>query len=344
MRALLSITLLGLAACPGSKTTTTDTTPAAKECPVTDTTTTTPPDTTTEPEREVDPRIALLEEKIEAATEAWEQATLHAQLGNVLWAGSCSSDVYGLCIEKIETHPKPKTTCGVYSLESVTSRIVPVPRDQAMVDKAIEHFQTALKLYDNGKLLGKRPTDKELAKMDDATINSFNHNMRLALEIGDAQLALIDRDFEAAFVMEFPTGLDFTNAPDESRKRFDGWFQTTVDMLAKANQAYTKLGDDKALTAWVEGVKFSSRYRRGALNQWFADQLFNAPVPVDLQGDEELYEVYCDTLFDKAEPLEANALQLFKSCVLDANKAKITGVWPEQCRHEYNEIDPATVL
>jgi len=343
MRALLSITLLGLAACPGSKTTTTDTTTAAKECPVTETT---PPETTTEPEpeREVDPRIAVLEEKIAAATEAWEQATLHAQLGNVLWAGSCADDVYGLCIEKIETHPKPKTTCGVYSLESVTSRIVAVPRDQAMADQAIEHFQTALKLYDNGKILGKRPTDKELAKMDDATINSFNHNMRLAVEIGDAQLALIDRDFEAAFVMEFPAGLDFTNKQQESLKRFDTWFQTTVDMLAKANKAYTQLGDDKALRAWDQTVKFSSLYRRGALNQWFADQLFNAPVPLDLQGDEELYEVYCDTLFDKAEPLEANALELFKSCVLDANKAKITGVWPEQCRHEYNEIDPATVL
>ena len=45
-------------------------------------------------------------------------------------------------------------------------------------------------------------------------------------------------------------------------------------------------------------------------------------------------------LLDQAQPLEDTALATFKACVADAAAAGITGVWPEQCQHELEVLDP----
>lgn len=294
MRAHLSITFL-LAACGGGATTTKPTTPGLDEPP---------------PEGDVEPdEVAALTAQLEAAEDPAEKARLHAELGALLWEQSCPDAVFGLCIAKTEVTLAPRTTCASYQLESVTSNIEPVARDEAKAAAAIEHFEAALE--------GGDPAQR-----------------------GAARLALIDRDFETAFGHPFPRDLDFQKDKKGSTQRFNDWFGGTVKRLEKANIAYRDLGADAELAAVDPSYKLAGAYRRGSLTQWFADQLFRAPVPADLQADEDLHQTYCDALFDKAEPLEASALAMFKACVADADKAGYTGVWRDQCQLELEALDP----
>lgn len=258
-----------------------------------------------------DPEIAALEAQLAGAKEPAAQASLHAQLGSLLWARSCPDAVFGLCIAKADVAAPARTTCASYQVDSVTSNVSSLARDAEHARRAVEHFEAALAL-DAG--------------------------------LGEPRLALIDRDFEVAFSSHFPTDLDFAADPSGSARRFDAWFTGTTETLGKANQAYLALATDPTVFAATPSVKFAAAYRMGALAQWFADQLFQAPVPINLQADEELYQAYCDTLFDKAEPLEAHALETFSGCVTGAKAAGVTGVWPDQCHAELLALDPTSKL
>lgn len=269
--------------------------------------------TTTTPEPAADPRIADLLAKLEAAQDPAEQARLHVQIGAILWEASCPEPVYGLCIAKTKQTVAPRSTCAGYQLESVTSSVTPVARNTDDAASAVEHFEAAVAL------------------VDDPAITAA------------ARLSLIDRDFEDSFAHPFPTGLDFENDPQGAAKAFEGWFNDTVARLAKINSAYGALADDDTLYAADPSYRYAGAYRIGALAQWFADQLFQAPVPLNLQGDEDLYQAYCDALFDQAEPLEAKALATFQACAGDAAASGVTGTWPEQCQHELETLDPTLV-
>jgi hypothetical protein len=257
-----------------------------------------------------DPRIADLLAQLDAAEDPDDQARLHGQVGTILWDASCGQPSYGLCITRTTRTVAPRTTCAGYQLESVTSNIEPVARDVEDAAAAVAHFEAALAIAPS------------------------------SASTGAARLALIDRDFEEAFAHPFPADLDFERDPQGASKTFDAWFTGTVARLATINDAYLALAADATLYAADPTYRFASAYRRGALAQWFADQLFAAPVPPNLQADEDLYQTYCDALFDQAEPLERNALATFKACVADAAAAGVTGVWPEQCQHELQALDP----
>lgn len=269
--------------------------------------------TNTPPQKPGDPRIAELLAQLEAAQAPEEQARLHVQIGSILWEASCPEPVYGLCIAKTKATVAARTTCAGYQLESVTSSIAPVARDTDDAATAVEHFEAAVAL-------------------DDASAITAT-----------ARLSLVDRDFEESFAHPFPTGLDFERDPQGAAKEFNAWFSETVARLGKINASYAALADDDTLYAADPSYRYAGAYRIGALADWFADQLYQAPVPLNLQGDEDLYQAYCDALFDQAEPLEAKALATFQACVADAAASGVTGVWPEQCQHELEALDPTLV-
>jgi len=238
------------------------------------------------------------------------QARLHIQNGSSAWTASCPDAVSGLCIARTERTAAPRTTCASYQLESVTSNIVPVARVAADAATAVEHFEAAIALAGASSITAA------------------------------ARLALIDRDFEQAFAHPFPTGLNFEGDPQGAAQQFDAWLTGTVARLASINTAYVALAADQQLYAADPTYRFAVAYRIGALAQWLADQLFGGPVPNSFQGDEDLYFAYCDALFDQAEPLEAKALATFQACVTDAAAAGVTGIWPAQCQHELEALDP----
>lgn len=269
--------------------------------------------TTAPPPASGDPRIADLLARLEATRDPEEQASLHVQIGSILWEASCPEPVYGLCIAKTKVTAAARTTCASYQLESVTSNIAPVARDAGDAATAVAHFEAAVALD------GASPITAA------------------------ARLALIDRDFEEAFGHPFPTGLDFERDPQGAAKQFETWLTATVAALGKVNAAYAELAAADALHAADPSYRFAAAYRIGSLAQWFADQLFQAPVPVNLQADADLYQVYCDALFDQAEPLEAKALATFRACVADAAAEGVTGTWPEQCQRELEALDPTLV-
>ncbi len=270
--------------------------------------TTTPKDPVDEvapPDPVGDPRIPELTARLEAATDPVEIATLHAQLGSVHWELSCPDAVHGLCIRKTDVEVAPRTTCASYQVDSVTSNVEPIARDAAHAAAAVEHFEAALSV-------DAAPPDA----------------------LGGARLAMIDRDFEAVFGEGFPRDLDLEHDQAGSLKRFEAWMIGTTQTVARAHKLY------KELAVSTPSFRFATLYRRGSLTQWLADQLFHAPVPVSYQPDAELYQSYCDALFDQAEPLERVALDAFRACVAEAKAGGVTGVWPEQCRVELLALDP----
>jgi hypothetical protein len=85
--------------------------------------------------------------------------------------------------------------------------------------------------------------------------------------------------------------------------------------------------------------------RVGQIYQDYSSQLFGAEIPKDLPEVDQWGNtprlLYCDTLVEKAEPIEAKALQGFSTCLETATKYSWYNDWSRLCERELNQLRPA---
>ena len=76
----------------------------------------------------------------------------------------------------------------------------------------------------------------------------------------------------------------------------------------------------------------------------FVDQLYTAEIPKDLKdrtsGATER-EIFCDELVDKAEPIEAKAVDGFEICLKAATEQSWFNEWSRLCEREMNQMKPS---
>ena len=88
----------------------------------------------------------------------------------------------------------------------------------------------------------------------------------------------------------------------------------------------------------------ASSARIGQLYADFVGQLYTAEIPKDLKEQDEWgnrpREIFCDALVDKAEPIEAKAVEGFETCLKAATDYSWYNEWSRLCERELNQMKP----
>jgi len=288
-----------------------------------------------------------------------KQITAHVKIGEILWRRSCSiKTVNGACIKvkrirskrKLKKRRKRKkkgieirTQCGPETKQRVT-----VVARNSKARSAQSHFKKALKIYTKAS---KKKSFKGATKEDIA-----RRKLAMDYAAGAARFYQAEEMYEKFLKVKFPKNLDFSEGKskaqkkkvEKSKKAFGKYLQDKGEMLGKTREVYADVIKLK-VAHWA----IAASARIGQLFQNFADALFTAPVPAppipkSLTRKEQkedfimmFTDTYCDTLEDKAGPLEAKALEGLATCLGKSTELSWYNSWSKLCERELNQIKPA---
>lgn len=299
-----------------------------------------------------------------------KQVLAHFKLGEIYWKKSCPQEgVNGACIkvERVTASGRQKalyelnkrikdrrkkireirTQCG----PPTKSKITVFDRKKDAAGKAQSHFASALKIFGSGdrKLPGASPQEAQ-ARMAIAAYASAG-----------AAFYKAEETYEKFLKVKFPEGLHF-QAPnqwdtprqqkdkkkrfDEDMKKFMGYLTDKAKLAeALAGPSADKKGAyDRVIDMKVPHWLIAASARIGHVWANFVDQLYTAEIPKDLKEVDQWgvrqREIFCDTLVDKAEPIEGKAIQGYDLCLKGATKESWFNEWSALCEQELNQMQP----
>lgn len=283
------------------------------------------------------------------------QIVAHAKIGRALWRASCPVEgLNGACIklERVRSKRTVRKAGGKErSLElrkqcgpETKNRITVLERNGAKVRQAQAHLAEAL------SLARKAGNARAVADTDQEEAGRRDQAMRHAL--AEARFLQAEAQLEAFLALEFPTDLDFSES-DARRKQaslraFRKYLDTKGKLLERARQSY-----QETIQLRESDLAIAAAARIGQLFQNFADALYTAPVPKPAippalrsgAAREEFLtafsDAYCDTLEDKARPLEEKAVQGLDACLTKSTELSWYNEWSQLCEQELNQIKPA---
>jgi len=286
------------------------------------------------------------------------QIRAHVKIGELQWRQSCPTHtVNGACIKVKRVRSKRKvkkrrrhkkgielrTQCG----PETKMRVTVVPRNKNKARQAQNHFKKALALWRRAVAKGL----KGVAKKDAA-----RRNLDMNFAAAAARFYQGEQAFEGFLRVKFPKGLDFSpgkskkqkKKAEKSKKAFSKYLEEKGKKLAETRAAYQDVIKMK-VAHWA----IAASARIGQLFQNFADALYTAPVPkppvpkglYSKEAKEEFIvtftDTYCDTLEDKAAPLETKAIQGLATCLSKSTELSWYNDWSKLCEKELNQIKPA---
>jgi hypothetical protein len=169
-----------------------------------------------------------------------------------------------------------------------------------------------------------------------------------------------DIEYEKFLNIKIPDKLDFSPAPDgasphqvaaakkrmdESKKKFETYLTGKTKQLDGARGVYQNVILFKQ-AHWA----IAAAARIGQLYQDFSGQLYTAPVPkapntpagMDAADWEQMFhDAYCDQLTDKADTVEAKAIEGLSTCLSKSTELSWFNEWSQLCEGELNQIKPA---
>ena len=290
------------------------------------------------------------------------QVQAHFRLGELAWKASCpKASEDGACLEikrvaatgrqkvlydlnkKLKKGHKIKeakrTQCG----PPTSSKIIVYDRNKQQAAKAAEHFQAVLKIWNKGAAASKI-TGKDVESRAGLA----------AYAVAGSAFDLAESQYEAFLRVKFPEGLDFQQPSQydtkkkaeakkkkaaESVKKFTSYLDEKAKGLGRARDQYLEVFKMKQ-AQWA----IASSARIGQLYADFVGQLYTAEIPKDLKEQDEWgnrpREIFCDALVDKAEPIEAKAVEGFETCLKAATDYSWYNEWSRLCERELNQMKP----
>jgi TolA-binding protein len=267
------------------------------------------------------------------------QIIAHAKIGEVLWrqacpergpTGSCIRVTRGRANKAKKKSKKVKgtgiTQCGPEDKIKITN----LDRKPALVKEAQGHFTTALKLWNGGKAAASIPGKDEGEKQGRAAEASY--------WAAAAKFYASETKYEAFLKIEFPKGLDFDEKKkkklEDSKKRFKKWIEDRSKALTDAKKNYLEVVDMHPY--W--GVAAAARV--GQMWQNYADAVFTAEIPKDVQQYDYTVEAYCDALGEETDKLETEAVNAYSYCLDTSLKLSWFSDWSQLCEAELSQIRP----
>ncbi|MEZ4399400.1 MAG: tetratricopeptide repeat protein [Kofleriaceae bacterium] len=257
----------------------------------------------------------------------------YGRIGQILWEQSCPvKTVDGSCIRVVRERAvslrgkakrkkgdATRTQCGPESKIKLTV----VDRDPRKVKAAMAAFASAVSNFERkgGKFPGG---DEALAQRYYASAKFYQAEV----------------DYEKFLAVKFPQGMNFDPAKKaeaaKSLKRFEEWFKEKQKLAGKASGQY----QDLVFKVKEPSNAIAAAARFGQISQNFSDALFTAEIPSNIRAYDEAVDVYCDTLTEKAEPLEAASLQGFGACLKASTDFGWFSSWSKLCERELGQIKP----
>lgn len=318
---------------------------------------------------EKDKKMAELANHLESYLKKWgaqggpdRQIQAHFRLGELAWKSSCSkASEDGACLEvkrvaatgrqkviadlnkklgKKKRIKEVKTQCG----PPTKSKIILFERNPKLAAKAQDHFQNAVKLWKGGEA-ARQISGKETEARAAAA----------AYAVAGAAFYLAEKQYEDFLRIKFPEGLDFQQPSQFDSKRKQDATKKKMEDSVKRFAAYLDQKSkqlEKARTMYLDTFKMkqaqwtiASAARVGQVFQDFAGQLYTAEIPKDLkevdQWGNQPRQIYCDALEDKAEPIEAKAVDGFEKCLQAATEQSWYNEWSRLCERELNQMKPS---
>jgi tetratricopeptide (TPR) repeat protein len=318
---------------------------------------------------EKDKKYDELARHLEAYLKKWgpqggpdRQVLAHFRLGELAWKASCpKASEDGACLDlkrvaatgrqKVladlnkklkkgtKIHEKSRTQCG----PPTKSKIVLYDRNKQQSAKAQEHFQAVLKIWNKGAAASKI-TGKDVEARAGLA----------AYAVAGSAFYIAEVQYENFLRIKFPEGLDFQQPTQfdskrqaenkkkkfgESVKKFTSYLDEKAKALDKARTLYLDTFAMKQ-AQWT----IASAARVGQIYMDFAGQLYTAEIPKDLKEQDQWgnrpKEIYCDQLEDKAEPIEAKAVDGFEKCLKAATEQSWYNEWSRLCERELNQVKP----
>lgn len=279
------------------------------------------------------------------------QIVANVRIGRALWRQSCPGrSVNGACIkiERVQSKREVKRSrrrkdkielrkqCG----PDTKNRITVVKRNPAKARAAMARFKAALALGRRGGRSVKGEDPEEIARRE----------QELQSALAEAAFHEAEALFEAMLEVEFPQNLDFSEQNKarlkDSKRRFTRYLDVKGKKMNQAREAYQDV-----IKLRVPHWAIAAAARIGQLFQNFAGALYTAPVPrpnvpgqLRTRDEREEFmmaftDAYCDTLEDKARPLEEKAEEGLAACLTRSTELSWYNEWSSLCESELNQIN-----
>lgn len=199
-------------------------------------------------------------------------------------------------------------------------------------DEARRYFEAALQVWTRGAgeaIARAEGTDEErtlwLARAKDAT--------------SEAIFYLSEYEYAAFRQIRFPAFHGGRTAERVTRwatTDFTQWMTQKRDALLRAEASYNRIAELE-IPQW----QIAAAARVGEMFRSFMDQIRDAPIPEEIESDEELYAIYVGALEDAARPLQQQAMEKFEFCLITATRVRWFNNFSQQCEQELNGLDAA---
>jgi tetratricopeptide (TPR) repeat protein len=301
-----------------------------------------------------------------------KQLLAHFKLGEYYWKKSCSQEgVNGACIKiervsatgrqrafyeinkritdkKKKIKEKERTQCG----PPTKSKITVLDRTRNFAATAQKHFTDALRLYDNGAAVRRLPAGPD--RQSRAVLAQHAAAGSLFYQGEKVYEDFLRLRFPDGLQLQRPNNFDSPRKAAAKKKRFEEDVKKLTKYITEKGTLAARLAGpttdkkgiyDKVLDYKVAHWTIAGSARIGQIWANFVDQLYTAPIPKELKSKNEWgmneRELFCDELVDKAEPIEAKAVQGYEFCLKAATQESWFNEWSAMCEVEMNQMQPS---
>jgi hypothetical protein len=118
---------------------------------------------------------------------------------------------------------------------------------------------------------------------------------------------------------------------------FKPWYEKKGEALKKATDEFGKIPN---LPLTVPEWEMAAAARAGDMQIEFMNALYDAPVPPTFKDDQELLDIYRQSMDEKAQPYRDGAVGGFKHCLEVSTKLRWFNENSLRCERELNKLEP----
>lgn len=198
--------------------------------------------------------------------------------------------------------------------------------------KADAAYATAIREFGKG-------TERRIASLGDTSAVDKERYLMMAKDaVSEARFYLAESLYRAFQRIKFPEykgGRSIADVNQWAQRDFKKWLGNKREALLSAERSYNQIAELR-----VPKWEIAAAARVGEMYSSFIDAFREAPVPKEIENDDELYGVYVDALEAQAKTFEKPAVEKFEFCLITATRVRWFSDFSKQCELELNRLSP----
>ena len=185
----------------------------------------------------------------------------------------------------------------------------------------------------------QRDAGERINALEESDENRQLYLARAKDATSEALFYLAEYQYQAFNAIRFPRftgGRNVARVQRWAENDFAGWLNEKREALVAAEAAYNQIAALE-IPQW----QIAAAARVGEMYRRFMDQIRGAPIPEEIENDDELYGIYVDALEAAARPLNQQAVDKFEFCLTTATRVRWFNEYSSQCETELNALDRA---